>query len=168
MLYVASESQAHCFSGTSLCICACDYQLVCELWGQELYFFSYNLITWQSRNPVSSYSTVKHRKLYSIFCNNGKDSEKLYICPYIYIYVCVCVYKYIYICAIHWKLTECCKSIIIQLQKIKKEKTKNQLRNLCLHWGGQAVYTRTNLSFIYSCMYLVPIPRAKWCTWQEE
>ena len=123
-----------------------------DLRAGTVFFFPYNLITWQSRNPVFSYSTVKHRKWYSIFCNNGRDSEKLSICPYIYMCVCVCVCVCVCICDIHWKLTECCKSTIIQLQN-KKGKDKESVeepmpplrRTSCIH---------KNKCFIYLPIYV--------------
>ena len=51
----------------------------------------------------------------------GKELEKEYIYIYIYIYVCVCVNHF----AVHLKLTQHCKSTIVQY-KIKIKERMNE------------------------------------------
>ena len=74
------------------------------------------LYTKQITNKDLLYSTGNYTQ-YLVITYKGKESEKEYMC--IYIYVCLYIYIYLNHFAVHLKLTQHCKSTILQLKKKK-------------------------------------------------
>ena len=57
----------------------------------------------------------------------------MYVCMHVCMCVCVCVYIYIYITesfAVHLKLTQHCKSTILQFKKSKKRKSQQSINSI--------------------------------------
>ena len=91
---------------------------------------------------------------YSMINHNGKEYKKKN--EYIYIYICIYIYIYIYIklnCfAIQQKLTQHCKSTVLQLKKYSLKKIQEIF---CINSCTEAAFTKTiNYFFDNKCKRL--------------